>query len=328
MTSNTATQAQTVSRFTRESAPCALCGSRERAAIGAFQDRLAVDAAPFDLVRCSPCGHVYVDPRPADMGPFYPSGYWSAPGKPRGIAVLEQAYREGLIRRELRRVQRLARAGSKLLDVGCGTGDFLDIARRAGFQVTGVEFAGPAAEYARDQRGLEVRLGTLGEADLPSGSFDVVTLWHVLEHVPDPVTTLREAHRLLTPGGLLVVQVPNFGSLQAQTFKNRWYGLDVPRHLHHFTPGSLGEALRRGGFALAHPIDHQSFRYNPVILVSSLFPSLEPHTFAKRALEGRSQAFAKAFYLGMTWLAAPWAAFEGFLGRGAVITAAGRRQEN
>ena len=326
MTLTTAAQSQAVSPLPRESAACALCGSWERTPIGAYHDRLAVDPAAFELVRCSPCGHVQVDPRPADMGPFYPSGYWSAPGKPQGIAVLEQAYRESLVRRELRRVQRLVRPGGKLLDVGCGTGDFLDIARRAGFQVTGVEFAGPAAEYARDQRGLDVRLGTLREANLPEATYDAVTLWHVLEHVPDPVTTLQDVLRMLVPVGVLVVQVPNFGSLQAQIFKSRWYGLDVPRHLHHFTPASLAEAMQRAGIALARPIDHQSFRYNPVILVSSLFPSLEPHTFAKRALEGRSQAAAKAFYLGMTWVAAPWAAFEGLLGRGAVITAAGRRQ--
>jgi SAM-dependent methyltransferase len=128
----------------------------------------------------------------------------------------------------------------QLLDVGCATGDFLDVMRQyPGWEVCGVELSDYASRYAREQLGLDVRTGTLESAQFPEAVFDVVTLWDVIEHLPDPLGTLRQIHRLLRPGGLLVFNTPNLESLDARLFKAYWIGYELPRHLHVFSRRTL-----------------------------------------------------------------------------------------
>jgi SAM-dependent methyltransferase len=136
-----------------------------------------------------------------------------------------------------------------ILDVGCGSGAFLLGLREAGWRAHGVELDPGAVEAAR-KAGLEdVRVGDLIEEAYPDASFDAVRFWHCLEHVGDPGAQLREALRVLRPGGSLTVGVPNFGSLLARAAKDDWFYLDVPRHLWHFEPRTLRELARDCGFS-------------------------------------------------------------------------------
>lgn len=317
-----------------ETIVCPLCGTDESRHLARLADRLGVTDEPFQVGECAGCGHVFVNPRPRldDLGRFYPTAYWhtaaaeaARPGLSLVTAVkaLEARYRRSLLWEDVRRVLKLVPPGSRMLDVGCGSGDILVLAAERGLQVTGVEFAPEAVAYAREARGLDVRQGTLEDARFEDASFDVVTMWHVLEHVPDPVGTLREVRRVLKPGGAVVVQVPNYGGLQARLFRERWYGLDVPRHLHHFTPRTLRRAFEAARLEW-RALDHRSFRCNPVIFVSSLLPALEPHAFSMRERRGESQLVQKALYLALTWVFAPWTEVESLLGGGAVITAVGK----
>jgi SAM-dependent methyltransferase len=279
--------------------------------------RDAVAGEPFDVVGCESCRHAYTWPVPGDLGAYYPPTYWS--GEANGlVSRLEDAYRRALVGLDVRRVADQVARGSRVLDVGCGSGDLAASLARAGYAMRGVEVAPDAARVARERHGLDVTTGTLAEAAFPDGHFDAAVVWHVLEHVPDPPNLLREVWRVVRPGGRLVVQVPSFDSFQARLFRTRWFALDVPRHLHHFTPRSLTRTLERAGFETA-PVRHGSLRYDPVILASSLWPKMGPHGLAGGA------ATAKAAYLALTWLVAPLTVLEAALRRGAVITAVATR---
>jgi SAM-dependent methyltransferase len=144
-----------------------------------------------------------------------------------------------------------SRAGiGRLLDVGCGCGVFLDEARAAGWQVAGVEAAAKAAEIARSRFGLDVRVGTLEKLDLPRESFDAITFFDVLEHLPDPLATLQHARVLLRPNGVLVAQSPNFASVMRCLLGERWRWYFLPNHLHHFTPRTLRHLLAACGLVV------------------------------------------------------------------------------
>ncbi len=133
--------------------------------------------------------------------------------------------------------------GTRLLDVGCGSGGGLAHMRELGWSdVEGVEIDEEAAQAGR-QRGLRIRLGTLQSQGYAPSSFDVITMSHVIEHVHEPVDLLRECHRILKPGGQLLVATPNTRSRGHRRFRDAWRGLEPPRHLFLFSPGNLGAAL-------------------------------------------------------------------------------------
>jgi len=134
------------------------------------------------------------------------------------------------------------------LDVGCATGNFLKVAQENGWQVLGVEPIGKAAQIARDYYQLEVITGTLDSADIPSISFDVITMWDVLEHLPSPKQALHRSLELLKPGGLLVFSIPNLISFDRSLFGQYWIGWDAPRHFNLFSEQTLRRLLDTTGF--------------------------------------------------------------------------------
>jgi len=136
----------------------------------------------------------------------------------------------------------------RLLDFGCGGGGFLERMRRLGWQVTGVDMSVAAVQRVRTELGLDALAGSLPHAGLVHNAFDLITMWQSLEHVHEPLPVLREARRLLVSGGMLVVSVPNIDSLPFRWFGTAWFGLDLPRHLTHFTPPTLRLMLEKAGF--------------------------------------------------------------------------------
>ncbi len=206
----------------------------------------------FEIARCRGCGFTVTAPQPSGeaMGAYYPAGYYGAETADRFPAPVEWLQRRLYHRRALW-VERFNqnRAG-RVLDVGCGRGLLLRAFQRQGWEVQGTELSEPAARYASGTLKLPVRIGSLEELRFPSDHFDAVVMWHVLEHVSDPRVVLAEVHRVLRPGGVFMVGVPNFGSPEARLCRNKWLHLDVPRHLTHFTRDSLRGALAQAGFTV------------------------------------------------------------------------------
>ena len=149
--------------------------------------------------------------------------------------------------REYDFVERHGNRGGDALDVGCGTGEFLLALRDRGWSVLGQEVNANAAGIAIEA-GLDVRTCSLDRCGFEAESFDLVTLWDVVEHLPDPVSTLREIRRILRPGGLLVLSTPDLKSLDSRLFAGWWHGLEIPRHLVLFGPETMRQALQRAGF--------------------------------------------------------------------------------
>jgi SAM-dependent methyltransferase len=136
----------------------------------------------------------------------------------------------------------------RLLDVGCAGGRDLARFQQMGWNVTGVEFSPTAAAATRARLGCEVFVGDFAQVALGDEAFDVLRFSHTLEHLPSPRRALEKAHRVLRPGGLLWIEVPNAASLERWLFGKHWYCWDVPRHLYHFTPQTLARLVSSTGF--------------------------------------------------------------------------------
>jgi len=257
-----------------EHVSCPLCGSGDSSVRLRGGDMLYGLPGEFQLVRCTACGHHYVSPRPtpecirhyypASYGPHHPAESCAAPSQPgtaAPAATTQPWYLSPLVRRipGLRRlyywlsesyaqiIPAVSSSPKRALELGCADGRFLERLAREGWEAEGIE---PAEEPARrtQARGLTVHFGRLEPGAFPAGSFDAVFAWMVLEHVHEPLATLREIRRVMKDSGWLVFSVPNFACWERRLFGRYWYALQLPTHLHQFTPKTLNQMLRRAGF--------------------------------------------------------------------------------
>jgi len=198
------------------------------------------------LVRCRNCELVYVNPRIDDV--LLVESYESAVD-PEFIKQNRERIQtfSKLLKKTLPRVGYQAPPGARLLDVGCAGGAFLVAARDYGFTVTGVEPSRWLAESGRAQYGLDIRKGILSPGLFPDESFDVVTLWDVIEHVTQPGHVLDSIHRLVKRDGLLLVNYPDFGSWMARLLGQRWPFL-LSVHLLYYTRATITRQLLKAGF--------------------------------------------------------------------------------
>ncbi len=240
-----------------EETPCPLCSRDEADLLTEAADPLPAEGRGliFAVVKCRCCGLAYTNPRPAgeSISRFYPPEYspHASPTPARRKGVPSRFWSRILGRPcPERRGSFPGLKPGRLLDFGCGSGSYLRRMAELGWRVTGLDVAPDVVRAVREELGYEALVGTLPHPDITPASFDVVTLWQALEHVHRPLATLREVLRVLVPGGTAVVAVPNFDSLPARWFGPRWFGLDLPRHLTHFTPATLTEMLRTAGFAV------------------------------------------------------------------------------
>jgi SAM-dependent methyltransferase len=244
------------------SPPCLAEGHRaEPEPLLRGHDRWHGVAGEFSVVRCADCGMAGTVPRlhGAELGRYYPSDYYThaAPEAPEALGGLRGAVTRALETARRRLYERFgpfrdlyAGTPGRLLDVGCGNGELAAGFVDRGWRAAGIEISADAAAAAA-AGGLEVHHGTIHHAPWEDGSFDAVIFNHALEHVDDPGADLRAAGRLVRPGGLVVVSVPNFGGWQRRAFGTRWFQLDLPRHLTHFDTRSLPALGERAGLHVA-----------------------------------------------------------------------------
>ncbi|KIH75855.1 Ubiquinone/menaquinone biosynthesis C-methylase UbiE [Geoalkalibacter ferrihydriticus] len=182
-----------------------------------------------------------VNPRPTvdEIGRYYPDLYYGE--QPFLYEKLDASSR-------FKQVRRYVKSGDRVLDVGCGRGLVLDKLKNIGCDVVGTELSEHSSKYAREILGIDILRKNLEECSFESGSFDCVTMFHSLEHLYDPLGALREVHRILKPNGRALVEVPRFDSIYSSIFKDKWFHLDVPRHLYHFEDKTLSGMLKKAGF--------------------------------------------------------------------------------
>ncbi|MFV9506371.1 MAG: class I SAM-dependent methyltransferase [Oscillochloridaceae bacterium umkhey_bin13] len=236
-----------------ETTACPLCGATASHHRYRLPDALLGLPGQFTLVTCAACGLLYQNPRPGPdtIGDYYPPEYdpfvpppWSNPSLLQGMLHLYG------LKKRWRLVERHVPARiapRRILDVGCATGVFL-AAGSADWAKVGVELTAEAAEVARSQFGLTVYHGTLEQAPLQGPQFDAITLWDVLEHLHEPLDSLRQVRTLLRPDGVLVVRVPNLGAYDARVWGRYWAGLDQPRHMFIPDEAQLVQMLEQAGF--------------------------------------------------------------------------------
>jgi SAM-dependent methyltransferase len=236
---------------------CPVCAGTDLPAKLQVQDK-SVSQETFTIAQCAACGLQFTNPRPdaASIGGYYESAaYVSHNSAARGL--VNRVYRMArffTMRRKVALITRLNRGrAGRLLDYGCGTGHFLARAKSAGWQVTGLE-PNPGARQDAAVRVGQPILEASALAALPPASFDIVTLWHVLEHVHTLNETLTQLVAALKPRGRLLIAVPNPDSLDAQHYRHNWAAYDVPRHLYHFVPATMCRLLARHGLRVAQTL--------------------------------------------------------------------------
>jgi SAM-dependent methyltransferase len=278
-----------------EVAACNLCGATSTETVYEGPDRLLRHAGWFRVVQCRRCGLLYQNPRPANIGPFYEGDYgpfqaaqrcFAAQPAADAVAEPEAATeRDTAALGAARAYERLLQQAvpgppGRLLDVGCATGDFVLLLASRGWQVAGNDLSAAAVAQARRRLaaypGAELHNGPLSDAPFAAASFDVVTIWHTIEHLPDPRVTLCEVWHLLRPGGTLLIQTPAWLSLESRLWGPYWSGYDCPRHFYLFSHRTLYDLLEQTGFEPRRWLVHTSYYLWIISLIFAIQDRLPP----------------------------------------------------
>lgn len=229
---------------------CILCSSTERTEM--FREE------PFAVVKCSGCGLVYVTPRlkPEVLPEVYDAEYWRSDSpKERGYADYRRQASLYLktFRKRFSLVDRFVEGKGRALDVGCAAGFFLKVLQDHGWEVAGVELSPEIARHARESFGFDqIHVGELATAPYAPESFDLITMWDVVEHVPEPEPFLAHAVRLLKPDGCLILETQNVDSGFAKRLGPKWHHYKHLEHLYHFNPATIKLLLARVGLEIVH----------------------------------------------------------------------------
>ncbi len=229
----------------------------------------------FSLNKCLDCGFVFTNPRPSpeEITPYYKSeNYYSHSDKNRSIvSIIYNFIRKTNIKNKLTLVQKASGTIGTLLDYGCGAGLFVKSANEAGWNARGIEPNADARQVA-NEKGLTVESPT-SISTLKKGSFNVITLWHVLEHLHDINEVIPKLRSLLIDDGVLLIAVPNVDSWDAKHYQEKWAAYDVPRHLYHFSPKTLALFFNKFGMRVVntYPMKFDAFYVSLLSETKSIF---------------------------------------------------------
>jgi len=232
---------------------CPVCGSQTFDLFLSGKDYFLTGES-FNIMKCRECGFRFTNPRPQAeaLGRYYESPeYISHSDSKKGLfASVYQQMRKYTLVQKYTLITKLQQKG-EILDIGCATGQFLNYMAKHGWKCTGIEPDEKTRFYAISEYGLQVFAE--GQLDLfEKSSFDVITMWHVLEHVSDLNGRLMQLNKLLKPQGSLLVAVPNCDSYDAKKYDKFWAGYDLPRHLYHFTKANVKLLMEKHGFTIVN----------------------------------------------------------------------------
>jgi 2-polyprenyl-3-methyl-5-hydroxy-6-metoxy-1,4-benzoquinol methylase len=290
------------------------------------------EGGSFALIECDGCGAQLLHPQPSDaqLVAAYASDYYGA-SRRKFIWPISSLVGVFQSRRARMAAKWLARGG-KILDIGCGNGGFLLQMKSMGFAVEGTEWSAQSAARVPADANIAVHVGDLLSLDLSAHSFDLITLWHVFEHLRDPQRALERLGELLAPGGTLIMSMPNAESWQARSFGTNWFHHDPPRHLFAFGRSSLTQLLEITGFEV-RGFHSFSMEQNPYGFIQSVlngwgFPRDRAYTtlkgLSKQALGTRVTDVSMVGLL--TLPAVAHSIVEAMAGHGATMTLVAQRK--
>jgi len=217
----------------------------------------------FNIVECSECGFTFINPRPeaSQLAGYYESDeYISHSGTNKGIVNSVYKYVRNFTHKSKLQIVSQYAKGNKILDIGCGSGELLGLFKKNSWETLGVEPNKNAREFAIGHNGIDV-VDEPRINEIENGSKDVITMWHVLEHVSLVNDRLKEIYRILRDDGVVFIAVPNRISFDAVHYSEYWAAYDVPRHLYHFTPDTMEKLLKKHNFSIISykPMKFDSF---------------------------------------------------------------------
>lgn len=222
---------------------CPICGSGKVLDLLVASDRFHLRKEMYRLVRCQSCSGVWLasPPKPEEMGRHYTEDYHNA------IVAAGEGSAASRWKDQVKLISQY-KPGGAILDTGCSSGGFLSTMKGSAWELYGIEMEESTAERARATTGAKVFVGDAVEAPFLPASFDVITCFDVLEHVYSPREFLTKVREWLKPGGIFYAMMPNIDSWEARLFGTHWFGLELPRHLSHFSPRSLRYLMTELGF--------------------------------------------------------------------------------
>lgn len=265
---------------------CYLCGSAQPKLLAPVKDCWFGLPGEFNIMQCTDCELIYLNPRPKleAIGFYYPVSYTphqhtGYEGNGNGNGKIKAAIKALFNTRS--HYLPPGYPGARLLEIGCSYGAFLDQARNKGWEVYGVEIAEEPVKYGREFLGLNIYHGTLENACFPDDYFDLTTGWMVLEHLSDPLITLKEVWRITKAGGQVAFSIPNIGSWEFKLFGPNWFALEVPRHFSHFNVNSIKQLFTRCGLKL----ENIYYQRNISNIPASMALTIEKH-YGQNMLSG------------------------------------------
>jgi 2-polyprenyl-3-methyl-5-hydroxy-6-metoxy-1,4-benzoquinol methylase len=253
---------------------CILCGSANRTVLYSRNE--------WKVYKCIECNLGVLDPQPdkEELANLYQQEYFQSNYNDK--LLLDSPDMKKRLKQEKHRVCffRKFKKSGKVLDIGCGRGYFLLACRERGYEVEGIDISTDASIYVSKELKIPVHLGDVSSINLPEKSFDVITMWHSLEHTVDPNVYMQSTRRWLKDDGLLVVDVPNYASHDAIKTWNNWLGWQIPYHFYHFTKSSLFLLLRKHGFSVIRK-KHYLSEYLKQKLENAFLPSFVARIIAK-----------------------------------------------
>ncbi len=314
----------------RQPDPCGVCGGANFKVLFHAVDRLFRKDRRFRYVECRDCGVVMINPLPSTelLAEYYTAefnfpfhqaefGEKTIKRRKKNVLRLERFVRKQQVKGISRFVELSSK--SRVLDAGSGMGTFLEEIRNIhGSSVFGMDVSFDACLYSKANSRYPVIQGNLTEAPFSTESFDLITMWHVLEHTHRPAAIIKNTASLLRPDGVLILEVPNYDNPVVRKLEDRWIGLFTPMHLYNFTRSSLTGMLENAGFL----IDKLEFRAAPPLLLVSKY-------FEKLGLSGRGDALRNLPLLGALLIPElPIAVAYALAGNGAGMTLYARKTES
>ena len=247
-----------------EEVACYLCGSTDAVHFTDAWDDLTGKPGTFHFVRCRQCGLVYQNPRikPEYIGEYYDDEY-IAHRKKQDWGLMTPLYNWAMGKHDRQKAKLVARytalsSSSRILDIGCGAGTFLlRMHALYGAEITGVDFKDLSALPGFDQ--INFHHGPIGEQDFPEASFDLITMWHFLEHDYAPLHTLRKIRPILKQDGTLVIEVPRLDSVTFKLYRERWPGLQAPQHTVAYDKHTVLAMVRKAGYEILDYLPYGAF---------------------------------------------------------------------